>query len=99
DGEVALYLDGKLGSNEAIATAIELGDDAGDDGAAAVVLTQTGAALDGATPARVRAPLWRPWHAAVPIAAAAVAYLTWIPLPPAPPAPPPPPGAERVQLA
>jgi len=105
DGEVALYLDAKLGSDEAITTAVELGaakepsDNVGTADVGAVVITHARAALGGATADKVRARLWRPWHAAVPVAAAAIGYLSWIPLPPAPAAPPPPPGAERVQLA
>jgi hypothetical protein len=43
--------------------------------------------------------MWRPWHAAIPIAAAAIGYLSWIPPPPAPAAAAPPPGADQIQLA
>lgn len=135
DTEVALYLDGKLGANEVVATAVELGkpapasgpgskkgkDAAGEntrrvqaqDSAAAaaresdpdvnpgyvVVLAQAADALEKATSKQVRARLWRPWHAGVPVAAGVIAYLSWIPLPPAPAAPPPPPGSELVKIA
>jgi len=120
DTEVALYLDGKLGANEVVATAVELGKPAPkskDKGADAkakgasrdsdpsenpgyfVVLTQATEALEKATSKQVRARVFRPWHAAVPIAAGVIGYLSWIPLPPAPAAPPQPPGAEQVKLA
>lgn len=99
DASVALYLDGRLGSDEAIATAVELDRAEGSEPARAVVIAQAARALDGATAEQVRAPLWRPWHAAVPLAAAAIGYLTWIPLPPAPAAPPSPPGVEQVKVA
>lgn len=116
DTEVALYLDGKLAANEAVATAIDLGkpapasaktaggkgerdSDPADNPGYVVVLTQATAALEKATSKQVRAGFVRPWHAAVPIAAGLIGYLSWIPLPPAPAGPPPPPGAEQVKLA
>jgi len=100
DPHVALYLDARLGAHETIATAVELEGQAGDDGSArAVVISQATAALAQATSKQVRAPLFTPWHAAAPIAAAAIGYLCWIPLPPAPPAAKAPPGADKVQLA
>jgi hypothetical protein len=99
DSSVALYLDGRLGSDEAIATAVELERGEASEPARAVVISQAAGALDGATPKRVRAPLWRPWHAAAPLAAAAIGYLSWAPLPPAPAAAAPPPGAEQVKIA
>jgi len=99
DGSVALYLDGKLGADEAIATAVELADAEASDPARAVVLSQATDALGRATPKQVRPPVFRPWHAAIPLAAAAIGYVSWIPLPPAPAADAPPPGADQVKLA
>jgi hypothetical protein len=124
DTEVALYLDGRLGANEAVATAVELGKPAPSSGKRAgakgaekaaaneqrdsdpsenpgyvVVLTQAAAALEKATSKQVRARVLRPWHAAVPIAAGAIAYLSWIPLPAAPAVAPGPPGSEQVKIA
>ncbi|WP_437645771.1 hypothetical protein [Sorangium sp. So ce362] len=108
DPNVALFLDGKLGASESVSTAVELaaaeraGDGAARAGAAAaheVVFAHAAAALDRATAPQVRAPLWRPWHAGAPLAAAAIGYLSWLPLPPAPAAAAPPPGAEQVRLA
>jgi hypothetical protein len=102
DPHVALYLDGKLGAHETIATAIELeleGQGGDDDSARAVVISQATAALAQATPKQVRAPMLKPWHVAVPLAAAAIGYLSWIPLPPAPEVAKAPPGVDKVQLA
>lgn len=106
DTTVALYLDGKLGSDETIVTALEMdraaagapaeGDDLGD--AAVVVVAQAGDRLDRATGKAVRAPLWRPWHAVLPLAAAAIVAITWLPMPPAPAAPVPP-GIDKVTIA
>jgi hypothetical protein len=65
----------------------------------AVVLAQATEALEKATSKQVRTRVLRPWHAAVPLAAGAIAYLSWIPLPPAPAGPTPPPGSEIVKIA
>jgi hypothetical protein len=100
DPHVALYLDARLGAHETIATAVELEGQSGDDDSArAVVISQASAALAGATSKQVRAPMLKPWHVAVPLAAAAIGYLSWIPLPPAPEAAKAPPGVDKVQLA
>src|SRR6185369_11444970 len=101
DGDVALYLDARLAADEAISTAIELErkPDGGDDSARAVVISHAAGALAKATPKAVRAPLFRPEHAALPLAAAAIAWISLAPLPPVPPGPVAPPGAEKVQLA
>jgi hypothetical protein len=108
DPSVALYLDGRLASDEAISTAIELASprhdsndtSAGDrDSARAVVLAHATAALDGATAKKVRAPMWRPWHAATPLAAAAIGHLSFLPLPAAPATAAAPPGAGQVRIA
>ncbi|WP_437732365.1 hypothetical protein [Sorangium sp. So ce1335] len=108
DPNVALFLDGKLGSSESISTAVELaaaeptgvGGPGGTASAAHdVVLAHAAAALEGATAQQVRARLWRPWHAGAPLAAVLIGYLSWLPLPPAPAAAAPPPGAEQVRLA
>ncbi|WP_437904549.1 hypothetical protein WME95_39965 [Sorangium sp. So ce327] len=108
DPNVALFLDGKLGSAESVSTAVELAtaEDAVDgapraiaSAAREVVFAHATAALDAATARQVRTPLWRRWHAGAPLAAAAIGYLSWLPLPPAPAAAAPPPGAEHVRLA
>jgi hypothetical protein len=122
DSEVALYLDAKLGSDEAIATAIDLekraetAPDSKDkkratssrskkdeederDSARAVVITQATAALEKATPKQVRPKVLRLWHAAVPLAAAGIAFMTWLPVPPPPPVTAAPPGTDKIQMA
>jgi len=101
DGEVALYLDGRLNGKESISTAVDLQrrDAQGDDPARAVVITHAAEMLAKAAPKDAR-PSWvRPWHLAIPVGLAAIAYVSLLPLPPAPAAPPPPPGAETVKLA
>jgi hypothetical protein len=100
DGDVALYLDARLDADETIATAIELDrkPDEGDDSARAVVISQATRALTSATPKAVRAPLWRPWHAAIPVAAAAIGWISVTRMPPAPIAHAAP-GVDKVQLA
>lgn len=100
DLAVALFMDGRLGTREAISTACELKDDDQASGPAfAVVVSQANDALGKATRKKVRAPMWRPVHALAPLCAGAIAYVSWIPLPPQPEPPPPAPGSEIVQLA
>ncbi len=100
DEDVASYIDGRLNAEEAVTTAVELErkSDA-DSSIRAVVVSQAVSALSRAKPGELRAPMLRPWHAAIPVSAAAIAWLSFIPLPPAPAAPPPPPGSEQVQIA
>lgn len=100
DEDVALYLDARLGSDETIATALEL---AGRDGerhaAAALVTSQATIALKRATSKAVRPRLLRGSHLGAPVGAALIAWVSLLPLPPPPPTAPPPPGIEKVQLA
>lgn len=100
DGDVALYLDARLDADETISTAVEMDGrrDEGDDSARAVVISQAANALAKATPKAVRAPMWRPWHAAIPVAAAAIGWVSVARLPPAPVSAAAP-GIDRVQLA
>lgn len=103
DEDVALFLDARLASHEAIATAIDLesrGSDPGDEAPGhAVVISKAVEALGAAKPKDVRAKWLEPWHAAVPVLGAAIAYVSLMPLPPAPPPPNAGPGADKVQLA
>lgn len=100
DPHVALYLDAKLDADEAISTAVEMEKRADDDGPArAVVLSHAAQALAGATRKKVRAPMLRPVHLALPLAAAAIAWVSTLPLPPAKAGALPPPGTDKVQLA
>jgi hypothetical protein len=113
DEHVALYLDGRLGSGELVSTALELGKGGQRSGAAgeaeagasdgsyearAMVVTRATEVLEKGDPRRARLPVIRPWHAALPVAIAAIAYLSWLPLPRVQAAPPPP-GADKVALA
>jgi hypothetical protein len=99
DPDVALYLDARLDADEAIATAVELAAKDDDDPARAVVISHASEALSQATSKKVKTPVLKPWHAALPLAAAAIGYLSWIPLPPAPVSAKAPPGSDKVQLA
>jgi hypothetical protein len=91
DGDVALYLDAKLGSGEVITTAVE----PGDSPMRATVRERATQALAQAPSERTRPRVWSRWHGLLPIGSAAAAWLSLIPLPPAP-VPSTPPGAERV---
>lgn len=80
-------------------------DDARDS-ALAVVIAQASNALEkiesdssGSTAKKIKPRILRFAHVALPIAAAAIGFLTWLPLPPPPPAPPPPPGSEKIHAA
>lgn len=100
DGEVALYLDGRLGGKETIVTAIELDqEDKRDDPARAVVISQAAEVLKKASPKDARPGFFRPWHLAIPLGLAAIGYVTMLPLPPAPKAAAAPPGKDVVKLA
>jgi hypothetical protein len=94
DADVALYLDAKLGSSEAIVTAVEPRDSEAHDTA-----RERASELLGSPAARRIGPrVLTRLHALFPVASAAAVWLSVIPLPPRPAAPPPPPGAERVTM-
>lgn len=100
DAHIALYLDERLGAGEVIATAVELERSRGEaDAVRGVVLARASRALAEATGKKVRAPLFHPAHAVLPVAAAAIAYLSLAPLPPAPAGSAKPPGLAEVKLA
>lgn len=93
DEQVALYLDGRFGTNEAITTAV-----AGAPGPAReAIVTAAVEALKTGDPEKVRPPVLSPLHLAVPIGVAGVVWATLLPLPP-PPAHAVSPGIEQVQL-
>lgn len=94
NADVALFLDAKLGTGEAIATAVE----GGPSPMLAKVRDHAARAL-GAAPARGLVPrVLSRWHGLLPLGSAAAVWLSVIPLPP-PPAPPPrPPGMEQVKI-
>jgi hypothetical protein len=95
DADVALYLDAKLGSSEAIVTAVE----SHDSEAHATARGRASKLLDSSEAARTGPRVLTRLHALFPVASAAAVWLSVIPLPPRPAAPAPPPGAERVKLA
>ena len=95
DDDVALYLDRKLASDEAIATAVSLDDDAP---ARAVVVQQATEALDRDPPRGVWPRVLRGWHLASVAAVAGIAWVSLAQLPPPPEAPPPPPGSGIVTV-
>lgn len=94
DTDVALYLDARLGSHEAIATAVE----APNATANAAVGAEAARALAGADVKTVRPRVLERWHGLLPIGSAAALWLVMIPLPPAPAPAARPPGAELVKL-
>lgn len=99
DTEVALYLDGRLASDEAITTAVELRNRAEDDEVArAVVVEKAADALEKGDPKRVRPALFNAYHALIPVGAAGVVLMSLLELPPLPEVPPEP-GADIVKIA
>jgi hypothetical protein len=100
DLDVALFLDARLGADEAIATALELGTklESSGDSARAFVTSQATAALERATPRALDVRVVRPWHATGLAGAGAIAWLGVLPLPPAAAAPTVAPGVDGVRL-
>lgn len=80
DTDVALYLDARLGSAEAITTAIELAKTT--DGARGAAEARAREALRTARPSRLRKRLFSRWHLVLPVAAGATLWLGTVPLPP-----------------
>jgi hypothetical protein len=104
DSQVALFLDRKLDSAEAITTAVEIVPraDATDReparAAHARILRHATVALTAAGGAALGPRVARAWHLSAPVALGAVVALSLIALPPPPPAPAPPPGSDVVTL-
>jgi hypothetical protein len=92
NSEVALYLDARLGTGEAITTAVE----GGDSPMRAAVRERATAALENASPRRVTPRVLTRWHGLLPLGSAAAIWLSLIPLPKAP-ALVIAPGAERIK--
>ena len=85
DVDVALWLDDRLETEEAITTAVEMRNQAEDDDEARAVVVSTAAtALAGADEKRARPSVLRPLHALAPLAVAALVFVTRSPLPSAP---------------
>ncbi|HEY3819753.1 MAG TPA: hypothetical protein VGL81_21440 [Polyangiaceae bacterium] len=99
DVDVALWLDDRLETEEAITTAVELRNQAEDDDEARAVVVSTAAtALAGADEKRAHPSVLRPLHALAPLAVAALVFVTRSPMPPAPVVAHAP-GETRVQIA
>ncbi len=84
----------------------EKSSDDSRDSARAVIIAQATTTLqnvenepEGTRLKKIRPRILRLAHSALPLAAAAIGVLSWLPLPPAPPAPPPPPGTEKIHAA
>lgn len=99
DAEVALFLDGRLASNETITTAVEMRSGAEeDDLARAVVVRQAAEALEKGDPKRARPRVWRWEHVLIPAGVAAFVAILRLPVP-ALAAPLSPPGVSEVRVA
>ena len=96
ESDVALYLDARLGSHETLTTALSA--QGSEEPALAHVLSRAAHVLGEADPARVKPALWSRLHVILPVAAAAITAICFLPLPPAKAAPAPAPGAERVRI-
>jgi hypothetical protein len=101
DVDVALWLDDRLGTQEAIATAVELRNGAEDDDAARAVVVSTAATALAQAPEssvrRARPVVLRPLHALAPLAIVALVLVARSPLPVVPTTAPEP-GEARVQI-
>jgi hypothetical protein len=98
DEHVALWLDDRLATDEAITTAVEMRNQAEDDDEARAVVVSTAAtALAGADEKRARPAVLRPLHALAPLALAALVVVLRSPLP-APPVVAHAPGETQVQI-
>jgi hypothetical protein len=101
DTDVALYLDERLETDEAITTAVEMRNESElDDPTRAVVVSNAASALARASghARRVHPVLWKPLHIAVPLALAAIVFVARAPLPRGPVAAKAP-GTTKVQLS
>jgi hypothetical protein len=100
DGDIALFLDARLSSHEAVSTAVELRDRKERDLPSRTLIVQRASeVLASSDPRRAQPRVFRPEHGLFVIGAAAVVALSLLPLPAAPPPPPAPPGSELVQIA
>lgn len=98
DGDVALYLDARLGTPETLATAIDAAARGATDDASAHVVAEAVAALGGRDRRAARPRVLAPVHALAPTGALAIALVARLPVPPTPEAAATP-GLERVTLA
>ncbi len=97
DVDVALFLDARLDSREAITTALELSRAPGAP--SGYVVAQAQEALRAPAARRAVPRVWHGWQLGIALGLAALAGVRQLPWPPAPEAAGPPPGAEFVRLA
>jgi hypothetical protein len=97
DPDVALYLDARLGTDEAISTAVGGPDPAHP--AREIVTRRATEALASGDPRRARPRVLERWQGLAPLGGAAVVWLSLVPLPKLPPPAPKPPGTEMVKNA
>ena len=99
DVDVALFLDERLATDEAITTAIDLrNEDDATDPARAVVLSAAEEALTKKTDKNARPIVFKPVHALLPVAAAGLVFVLRAPMP-VHPILPPTPGVSTIQIA
>jgi hypothetical protein len=96
DGEVALFLDARLGSDESIVTALETNDVS--DAARGAIVARATSVLASGEPSRAKTRLVKPVQSLGPIAVVALVAIARWPLPVAPVIAPTP-GASRVTIA
>jgi hypothetical protein len=97
DGEVALYLDARLGAHEAITTALEAAAAPQSSPARAAVLARANEVLARRASDEAWPRMLTRAHLAAPLSLAALVYVSALPAP-LPSAPPPPPGSEPVAV-
>jgi hypothetical protein len=99
DVDVALWLDDRLATEEAITTAVEMRNQAEDDDEARAVVVSTAAtALAKGDPHKARPGVLRPLHLLAPVGVAALVFIARSPLP-SPPVVATSPGETKVILA
>jgi hypothetical protein len=98
DTHVALYLDARLGTDETVTTALSAKSaNSAEEPALALVVERAASLLGSANPAQVKPRVWARVHALLPLGAAAIIGISWLPLPKAPAVVAAPPGAGTVR--
>jgi hypothetical protein len=95
DATLALYLDARLGTKEAILTSL---DEIASPSVRSLVVSRGLKALRRARVSELGVPIFRRLHVVVPVMLAALACASWIPIAPKPPPPPAPPGSVDVRV-
>lgn len=100
-GELGLYLDRRLGGDEAVSTALEYGAEARGElspSARDAVLERAACVLSGYDARKLRPRVLSRWHALVPAGLAAALTICLVPMRAAPPVPPAAPGVDEVAM-